>query len=74
MVVLKDFADKDALMSKYGLIDYPKYYLSKDYDYLICNVGDSFDTKDSDVMTHGGISLDEVVVPFIKVKAVQTNG
>lgn len=74
MVVLKDFADKDRLIEKYGLIEYPKYYLPKEYDYLICDVGDSFDAKGDDVMTHGGITLDEVIVPFIKIKAVHKNG
>ncbi|MDD2284387.1 MAG: PglZ domain-containing protein [Paludibacter sp.] len=74
MLVLKDFADKETLLEKYGLIEYPKYYLTKDYDYLICDIGDSFDAKGEDVMTHGGITLDEVVVPFIKIKAVQKNG
>ena len=70
MLVLRDFADKENLVEKYGLIEYPKYYLSKAYDYLICDAGDSFDAKGEDVMTHGGITLDEVVVPFIKIKAV----
>ena len=74
MVVLKDFADKAGLIEKHGLVDYPKYYLPKEYDYLICDVGDSFDAKGDDVMTHGGITLDEVVVPFIKIKVVQKNG
>ena len=73
-VVLKDFADKVGLIEKHGLVEYPKYYLPKEYEYLICDVGDSFDAKGNDVMTHGGISLDEVVVPFIKIKAVQKNG
>ena len=27
MLVLKDFADKEAILSKYSLIEYPKYYL-----------------------------------------------
>lgn len=74
MVALKDFADKAGLIEKHGLIEYPKYYLPKEYDYLICDVGDSFDARGDDVMTHGGITLDEVVVPFIKIKAVQKNG
>jgi hypothetical protein len=56
------------------LIEYPKYYLPKEYDYLICNVGESLDIKGEAVMTHGGMSLDEVVVPFIKIKAVRNNG
>lgn len=74
MMVLKDFADKESFVQKYGLIEYPKYYLPKEYDYLICNVGESLDVKGESVMTHGGMSLDEVVVPFIKIKAVLNNG
>ena len=74
MLVIQDFADKDSLIDKYGLIEYPKYYLSKEFDYLICDIGDSFDTKGVDIMTHGGISIDEVIIPFIKVKAGKTNG
>ena len=74
MLVLKDFADKEAILSKYSLIEYPKYYLSKEYDYLICGIGSSFDSKGEKVMSHGGISIDEVIVPFIQIKAVDNNG
>lgn len=71
MLVLQNFADKTGLMQKYRLIEYPKYYLNRAFDYLICNVGDSFDAKGEEVMTHGGISIDEVIVPFIKIKAMK---
>ena len=74
MVVLKDFADKESLIERYGLMKYPKYYLPKEYDYLICKVGESLDIKGEEVMTHGGISLDEVVVPFISIRAEDYNG
>ena len=75
MVVLKEFADKFAIMEKYpGLIEYPKYYLDKQFDYLICGIGGSFDAKCEEVMNHGGITIDEVIVPFIKIKAVDNNG
>lgn len=74
MLVLKDFADKDSMKAKYGMLEFPKTYLPKEYDYLICDVGDSFDVKGADVMSHGGISIDECIVPFIKIKAVQNNG
>lgn len=70
MLALKDFANKDKLIERYNLIEYPKYYLPKEYDYLFCDIGESLDSKGADVMTHGGITLDEVVVPFIKIKAV----
>ena len=74
MLVLKGFADKDSTKEKYSLLEFPKTYLPKEYDYLICDVGDSFDAKGEDVMSHGGISIDECVVPFIKIKAVENNG
>ena len=46
MIVLKDFANKDSLFEKYeNLIEYPGYYLDKQFDYLICGVGESFDAK-----------------------------
>jgi hypothetical protein len=51
-------------------VTYPGYYLDKDYKYYVCESGVSFDNKNEEVMTHGGISIDEVIVPFIKVKAV----
>ena len=73
-LVLKDFADKDSVKEKYGLLEYPKYYLPKEYDYLICDNQKSFDVKGEEVMSHGGITIDEVVVPFIKIKAVENNG
>ncbi|MBQ5957339.1 MAG: PglZ domain-containing protein, partial [Clostridia bacterium] len=74
MIVLKDFADKQKLIDQYELIDYPKYYLSKEFDYLVCGIGCSFDARGDEVMSHGGITIDEVIVPFIKIKAVENNG
>lgn len=74
MLVLKDFADKDALLNQHDVFEYPKYYLNKAYDYLICGAGCSFDAKGEEVMSHGGITVDEVIVPFIKIKAVDNNG
>lgn len=59
---------------KTEFVEFPKYYLSKEYDYLICDIGESLDAKGEDVMTHGGLSIDEVVVPFITIKAVENNG
>lgn len=75
MIVLKDFANKGSLIEKYeNLIEYPGYYLDKQFDYLICGVGESFDAKGDEVMSHGGITIDEVVVPFIKIKVVDNYG
>ena len=71
MLVLEKFADKEKMKEQYDMIEYPKYFLDKQYDYLICNIGKSFDTKGDKVMTHGGITVDEVIVPFIKMALSQ---
>ena len=69
MLVLKDFAEEnDSFREK--VVVYPGYYLDKDYKYYVCESGVSFDNRNELVITHGGISIDEVIVPFIKVKAV----
>jgi len=69
MVVLKNFAEANDLMEM-NTTEYPGYYLDQSYKYYICNNGVSFDNKGDMVMTHGGISLDEVIVPFIKITEV----
>lgn len=75
MIVLKDFADTSSIMEKYpNLIQGFDYYLDKNFEYLICGAGESFDAKGEEVMSHGGITIDEVIVPFIKIKAVENNG
>lgn len=75
MIVLKDYADKEKRIQEYKLIEYiPKYYLDQQYDYLLCDAGKSLDDKDTIVMSHGGMTIDEVVVPFIEIKAEYNNG
>jgi len=69
MLVLKNFAEDMVSLGDH-VIAYPGYYLDKNYKYYICDSGVSFDNQNEEVMTHGGISIDEVIVPFIKVKAV----
>ena len=67
MVVLKDFADvSEDLQAR--TFEYPGYYLDKEYQYRICNGRTSFDNNNEDVMRHGGISLEEVIVPFVEVR------
>ena len=67
MVVLKDFADiSDEIEER--TFEYPGHYMNKNYQYRLCNGRTSFDNKNESVMTHGGITLEEVVVPFVEVK------
>lgn len=67
MLVLKDFADISEEL-KERTFEYPGYYMDKSYQYRICNGRTSFDNKNEDVMTHGGITLEEVIVPFVEVR------
>lgn len=74
MVILKNFADKNSLLTKFNLAELPKYYLDENFDYLVCKAGFSFDAKGETVMSHGGMTIDEVIVPFVEVKVVENNG
>lgn len=42
--------------------------LPEDYKPLLANYGKAFIDKKSTIMTHGGTSLEEVLIPFIEVK------
>lgn len=70
MVILKDFAEENELISKHTTT-YEGYYLDKSYKYLICDPDASYDVAGDEVVTHGGSTIDEVIVPFIKIKAVK---
>jgi hypothetical protein len=67
MIVLKDFADVSDELATRTFV-YPGYYCDRKFQYRICKGRTSFDNKNEIVMTHGGISLEEVVVPFVEVR------
>ncbi len=69
-LILKDFADYEKIIDEFYMIEYPPYFLPKDYKYLLCEYDKSFGTKGSVSLSHGGISIEEVIVPFIKVEGV----
>jgi hypothetical protein len=73
MTVLKDFAEVNDLLTQ-NATEYQGYFLDKSYRYFVCNHGVSFDNKGESVMTHGGISIDEIIVPFIRIKEVKQLG
>lgn len=74
MLVVNDLADISAQQEKYGLIECPSGYLPQGLRYYVCPSGVSFDNPGENVMSHGGMTIDEVVVPFITVKAGACNG
>ena len=67
MIILKDFAQLQDDLAEQTFV-YPGFYSDKHYQYRICNGRISFDSKNAEVMTHGGISLEEVIVPFVEVR------
>lgn len=74
MLVVNDLADIADKQEKYGLIQCPGSFLPQGLRYFVCPSGVSFDNPDESVMSHGGMSIDEAVVPFITVKAGACNG
>ncbi|HZU11448.1 MAG TPA: BREX-3 system phosphatase PglZ [Chloroflexota bacterium] len=45
----------------------PSYGLPPDYWPLLAAAGEAFETRGERIVAHGGITLDEVVVPFLRV-------
>lgn len=72
-IILKDFANIEDFILEYEMSEYPGYYLDKKYKYLIFKDDRAFMDKDGDFLNHGGITIDEVIVPFITVQ-VKENG
>ena len=68
MLILKDIVQESEIVEKYKLMKYPGYFLDKNYNYYLCNYGESMDVKGSITLCHGGASIEEVIVPFVRVK------
>ncbi len=67
-IILSDnLALNDSLRTNRKLIEYPPYYLNNKYTYFLCKPGVSYDKEGLSVFTHGGMSLDEVIVPFVEI-------
>lgn len=71
VVIYKDFASEERVKNEFNVIEYPGYYLPKDNKYLICEDRAAFAAKGEQIVSHGGISIEEVIVPFITIKGVK---
>ena len=70
LVILKDFAEaSEALLE--ATHAFPGTYLDKNYQYLIAREDGAFASLDRKLVTHGGVSIEEVIVPFIKIIGVK---
>ncbi|HCS72316.1 MAG TPA: PglZ domain-containing protein, partial [Clostridiales bacterium] len=54
-LILKDFADYERMIDEFNLIEYPSYFLPKNYKYLLCEHNKSFGVKGNISLSHGGI-------------------
>ncbi|MBB6451619.1 hypothetical protein HNQ94_000040 [Salirhabdus euzebyi] len=54
--------------NEYSVITWPNIGLPKDFNVLLADQNKAFISKGKKAVSHGGISLQEVVVPFVKVK------
>lgn len=48
--------------------------LPEDYHVLLAQYGQAFVPKGQNIVTHGGISIEEVIVPFVKVEPIKGSG
>ncbi|MBU0553182.1 BREX-3 system phosphatase PglZ [Myxococcota bacterium] len=62
----KDFRDKTALFYP-DAFEWPSVGLPEDYFPLIAPYGSCFMPEGKEAVSHGGIALEEVVVPFVKI-------
>ena len=69
-LILKRFADYEGIIDEFDMIEYPTYFLPKDYIYLLCEYDRSFGVKGDISLSHGGISIEEVIVPFIEIEGI----
>lgn len=67
VIILKDFAEVDEDLQQ-KTFPYEGIHLDLFYKYLFCKGNTSFDIAGRSSMTHGGISIEEVIVPFIRIK------
>lgn len=73
MMIIKDYAEIEELVDKYNLLEYPAYYLPRDYSYLLSRDEEALALEGARIMSHGGISIEEVIVPFIKIEGEENN-
>jgi hypothetical protein len=54
--------------SKLSVTRWPSIGLPDKYNVLFAEYGEAFVPKNQSIVTHGGISIEEVIVPFVKVQ------
>ncbi|MCM8899926.1 BREX-3 system phosphatase PglZ [Caldicoprobacter algeriensis] len=68
--VYQDFAITGEVEEKFKVFTYPGTYMPKGYRYLICDRDTAFGIKGQSYVCHGGMSIEEVIVPFARIKGM----
>ncbi|WP_078596330.1 BREX-3 system phosphatase PglZ [Evansella clarkii] len=55
-------------------LKWPNIGLPEDFHVLLAPYGKAYVPEDSKVLSHGGISIEEVLVPFVKVEPIKGSG
>ena len=72
--VYRDRTIYDDSANQLPVIKWSNIGLPDDYHVLLAQYGQAFVPKRQGVVTHGGISIEEVIVPFVKVEAIKGSG
>lgn len=72
--IYRDRTIYDDSANQLPVIKWSNIGLPDDYHVLIAQYGQAFVPREQDVVTHGGISIEEVIVPFVKVEAIKGSG
>ena len=59
---------RDHAAKEYPSIPWSNEGLRRDHYYLLAEAGEAFTVKNKQVVSHGGMTLEEVVVPFVKIQ------
>lgn len=65
-VIYKDFAGAEEL-DKFNVFEYVGTYMPKTYRYFLFSNGECIGDHDSQYITHGSDSIEELLVPFVRI-------
>ncbi|GEN46746.1 BREX-3 system phosphatase PglZ [Alkalibacillus haloalkaliphilus] len=66
--IYNDQVTRDERMKEYSLTNWPKIAIPENMHVLLANDNKAFIPKGQHAVSHGSISLSEVIVPFVEVK------
>jgi hypothetical protein len=65
--IYRDQKLRDQAAQQYSSISWPQIALPQDWFILLAKSGEAFVREGEQVISHGGISMEEVIVPFVHI-------